>query len=175
MEKMRARKDPNVNKRVETRRSAQNMTRSGRNDGSSTKQDRDVLIATLTELHGRSSEVARRMMDDARILADVQRETAAVLLKLWTLRSEPPQCFLSFGLVLVWHLRLGTLLGTLGAFFTRVRSENERKRAKATVLLTAASAAREIKSRVAREIRNIVATPAINKRSRPGLIGSTMK
>jgi prophage regulatory protein len=47
------------------------------------------LIARLTELHGRSSEVARRMMDDARILADVQRETSAVLLKLWNLRSEP--------------------------------------------------------------------------------------
>src|SRR5215204_7299751 len=91
MEKMRARKDPKVNNRVETRHSAQNMTRTGRNDGSSTKQDRDVLIATLTELHGRSSEVARRVMDDARILADVQRETSAVLLKLWNLPSEPPR------------------------------------------------------------------------------------
>ena len=46
------------------------------------------MIATLTELHGRSSEVARRMVDDARMLAELQRETSAVLLKLWNLRSE---------------------------------------------------------------------------------------
>src|SRR5215204_268213 len=91
MAKMRVRKNPKVNNRPETGRAATYVTRSERNNGSSTKQDRDVLIATLTELHGRSSEVARRMMDDARILADVQRETAAVLLKLWNLPSEPPR------------------------------------------------------------------------------------
>src|SRR5688572_20397424 len=83
---MRARKVPKVNNREAGR--AARYVRSERNDGSSTKQDRDVLIATLTELHGRSSEVARRMVDDARMLAELQRETSAVLLKLWNLRSE---------------------------------------------------------------------------------------
>jgi predicted DNA-binding transcriptional regulator AlpA len=88
MEKMRARKGSKGN-RLEARRSAPNVTRSDRNDGSLRRQHRDVLIATLTELHGRSSEVARRMMDDARLLADIQRETSAVLLKLWNLGFEP--------------------------------------------------------------------------------------
>jgi len=42
------------------------------------------------------------------------------------------------------HIRLGTLLGTPDAFFTRSVQKTEGKQAKATVLLTAASAAREI-------------------------------
>lgn len=83
-------KKPNVNNRPETGRAAEYVTRSERNDGSSTKQDRDVLIATLTDLHGRSSEIVRRMTDDARVLADVHRETSAVLSTLWTLQSATP-------------------------------------------------------------------------------------
>jgi prophage regulatory protein len=49
------------------------------------------LIAMLTELHGRSSEIVRRMTDDARVLADVHRETSAVLSTLWTLQSATPR------------------------------------------------------------------------------------
>jgi hypothetical protein len=42
------------------------------------------------------------------------------------------------------HTRLGTVLGTLGTFSDRSVQKTEEKRAKATVFLTAASAAREI-------------------------------
>jgi len=87
---MRTRQTAKVNGRAETRRPPKKLAGTEPNDSSPTG-DREVLIAKLTELHGRSSEVVRRVMDDARILADVQRETSAVLLQLWNLPSEAPR------------------------------------------------------------------------------------
>jgi prophage regulatory protein len=51
----------------------------------------DALTARLTDLHGRSAEIVRRITDDARVLSDVHREISAVLSQLWTLKSETPR------------------------------------------------------------------------------------
>ena len=50
--------------------------------------ERATLIATVAELHGRATEIVRRMLQDARILADVQQEMSLVLDRLWGLRKE---------------------------------------------------------------------------------------
>src|SRR5262249_47961604 len=53
------------------------------------QNSRDPLLAKLMELHGRANEVARRVLDDARILADVQRDTSALLGELWSREPAP--------------------------------------------------------------------------------------
>jgi prophage regulatory protein len=60
-----------------------------RNNGGSSEDGQDPLLAKLIELHGRTTEVARRVLDDARILADLQRDTSALLGELWSRRPEP--------------------------------------------------------------------------------------
>ena len=84
---MRTRKGRRPNSRDLVVRAAGEIAADERS-GRSTTSIRDTLIARLTDLHGRSSEIVRRMTDDARTLADVQRETSAVLSRLWDVRSE---------------------------------------------------------------------------------------
>jgi prophage regulatory protein len=76
---------------IGVRRSARTVGATEWIDGSSGQEARDALIARLTDLHGRSSEIVRRMTDDARVLSDVHRETSVVLSKLWTLQLDTPR------------------------------------------------------------------------------------
>jgi predicted DNA-binding transcriptional regulator AlpA len=59
------------------------------NDAGRLDDTQDPLLAKLIELHGRATEIARRVLDDVRILADVQRDTSALLGQLWRRRSAP--------------------------------------------------------------------------------------
>jgi prophage regulatory protein len=49
-------------------------------------------IARVSELHGRATEIASRIREDARLIADVQRELSVSLQRLWQLHDEakPP-------------------------------------------------------------------------------------
>jgi hypothetical protein len=47
-------------------------------------------IAKVSELHGRAAEITNRMREDARLIAEVQREMAANLQRLWQLHNETP-------------------------------------------------------------------------------------
>jgi predicted DNA-binding transcriptional regulator AlpA len=47
--------------------------------------ERDELVATLHELYGRASEVARRVLEDARILEVLHGETSELLYRLRSL------------------------------------------------------------------------------------------
>ncbi len=90
-EAMRTRKYVKSAGGLDARRSTENAVGTEHNESSSAARGRDALIARLTELHGQAGEIARRMMDDARILADVQRETSTVLRRLWELQTQPPR------------------------------------------------------------------------------------
>lgn len=52
----------------------------------------NILIGQLTELHGRTAEIAVRVRHDAQLLVDLQRETSHTLGRLWECRWEeaPP-------------------------------------------------------------------------------------
>ena len=51
---------------------------------------RDGLVATLHELYGRGSENVLRILDDARSLVNLHRETTELLYRLRSLPSERP-------------------------------------------------------------------------------------
>jgi hypothetical protein len=85
---MRSRGRPTVRSH-HTPKSAKSRVRI-RNSGA-LDNDQDPLLAKLIELHGRTTEVARRVLDDARILADLQRDASALLGELWSRRAEPPR------------------------------------------------------------------------------------
>jgi predicted DNA-binding transcriptional regulator AlpA len=60
-----------------------------RDDTGRSDDTQDALLAKLMELHGRATEIARRVLNDVRILADVQRDTSALLGQLWRRQADP--------------------------------------------------------------------------------------
>jgi len=85
---MRSRGRPTVRSH-HTQKSAKSRVRI-RNSGA-LDNDQDPLLAKLIELHGRTTEVARRVLDDARILADLYLDASALLGELWSRRAKPPR------------------------------------------------------------------------------------
>jgi predicted DNA-binding transcriptional regulator AlpA len=59
------------------------------NDRAQGEDARDPVLARLLELHGRAAEVARRVLNDARILEELQGDTSALLGELWSRQAEP--------------------------------------------------------------------------------------
>jgi len=74
---------------------------------------------------------------------------------------QQQECFVSSAFYSFWAHRLGTLLGTLEAFFARSVQKTEGKRVKATVLLTAAFGAKLLAAAAAQ--RSSRAEPTIRR------------
>ena len=53
-------------------------------------ESRHVLVAVLSQLHGQQLEIARRMLEDARTLVDVQQRASTVLNQLRSVRPDSP-------------------------------------------------------------------------------------
>ena len=53
-------------------------------------ESRNVLVAVLSQLHGQQLEIARRMLEDAGMLVDVQQRASAVLNQLRSMRPDSP-------------------------------------------------------------------------------------
>lgn len=86
---VRKRKHPTVEMRFPPKRSRRKGI-GARGESESVDDPHDELVATLHELYGRASEVARRILDDARILGVLHGETSELLWRLRALQSERP-------------------------------------------------------------------------------------
>ena len=84
---MRKRKPPTAEARLSPKRSRRKGFEAP-SDSESVDDQHDELVATLHELYGRASEVARRILDDARILEVLHGETSELLWRLRALQSE---------------------------------------------------------------------------------------